>query len=264
MIKASKGYTIVEVLLVLAISTTLLFAAITVFKGQQSETQFTQAVQDLNSKIINITDQVAAGTFPDSEQYSCTPGAGGPPSLSAAASGGAGTRESCLFLGRAIQVGISDHSILNIYTIVGNRNNISGQTATSINDAIPTAASITSGGSEQFVMNDTYTLGGGAKVSAVTKNGLGTPLIMAGFYTSLNGTTASSSGSLQLDLIGYPLANENTLPVKACIKGPPACAPQALKKWDLCVQNAAGDHTTLISVISNASGVTTQQTDNGC
>ena len=272
MSKALKGYTIIEVLIVLAISTSLLFAAIAIFKGQQSETEFSQAVQDLNSKIVNYADQITAGTFPDSQSYNCSAGGSplaptNPPTLSAG-SNGVGSRQDCVFLGRAIQVDTIGRGNINVYTIVGNRNASSGETAASVKDTNPTAATITVAGNPQFVMNETYTLGGGAVISSVkakTTSGItNNNWAMTGIYTDLNGSVSSATGSLQLQMIGYPLPSGGTSSVKSCIQGGSGCvSADTLSEWDLCVQNSDASHAMLLAVTSNSSGISTKLTDEG-
>jgi prepilin-type N-terminal cleavage/methylation domain-containing protein len=221
MMKASKGYTIIEVLMVLAVSSTLLFAAIAVFKGQQDETEFSQAVQDLNSKLINYSGQISSGAAPDSGDYQCVSGGNKPPSFTVGP-GQIGGRSGCIFLGRAVQVVSIGGNKLNIYTVIGNQYDPSGATVTNITNANPTVVTISTGGvNSQLlnVLNDTYTLGGGATIKNVslTPGGPSSAVTMAGIYTDLNGSVTSSVGNLQLDLIGYNLGSSSS--VKTCVEG---------------------------------------------
>jgi prepilin-type N-terminal cleavage/methylation domain-containing protein len=266
MMKASKGYTIIEVLLVLAISSTLLFAAIIVFRGQQQETEFTQAVADLNSKIVNYSNQTGSGTFPDSGDFTCAAGvAGSPPSL-ASGPGRSGGRSGCIFLGRAFQVDSLGGSDLNIYTVVGDQT-INGVTATSISTTNPTIATVPNGGAQAFVLNDTYTLAAGANFKSVTgqaaSGGPNSSMTMAGIYTDLNGTAASAVGNLQLDMIGYNLGNNGTAQAKTCVEGS-TCTPQPISQWVLCIENSSASRTMQLVVNSNSTGLTTRLIDGGC
>src|SRR5438309_338070 len=122
--RTSNGYTIVEVMIVLAVSTLLLFAAIRVFSGSQGETQFSQAMQDINSKIQNYINQIKAGNYQGSEGFKCdvqVEPSGVRPYLTPSGTDTVGTNEKCVFLGRAIQV-IENGGTMYVYTVIGTRN----------------------------------------------------------------------------------------------------------------------------------------------
>ena len=276
---AKGGYTIVEVLIVLAISTSLLFSAIIVFRGQQDATVYTQTVQDLNSKIINYADQVAAGTFPDSQQYTCD-GTKPHPVLSQA-SGNLGGRQGCIFLGRAIQAA-SNGSGINIYTILGKQTQSSGDPASSISQASPEPAVLGApcGGAgipACWVLSDTYNLAAGAKITkatAVHPSGATYNDWMAGMYISLD-QNGDSSGGLQQALWGYnlsgtpPASNFASSNVLDCIEhtGAPGygpCINDQIGSWNLCIQNVNNKHSFLMAIKSSQAGIATSLTDNGC
>jgi len=275
MIKTAKsGYTIVEVLIVLAISTSLLFAAIAVFKGQQGETQFTQAVQDFNSKIINYANQVSAGTFPDSGNYSCTPhdSTSNPPTFDTTG-GGLGGRQGCIFLGRAMQA-VQGSSNINIYTVVGNQLDNNGNSANSITDSQPTAATISSP-SFQFILADTYSIPYNAAVQSVKAYNAGGTLLagdwyMSGFYTSLDASADNVSGGTQMNLYGYSLphnAAPQSLTVKNCIETASPCSAggfQPISRWLVCVQNADNTKKFGLSISGTTQGIITQIQDGTC
>jgi len=274
---ANRGYTIVEVLIVLAISTSLLFSAIIVFRGQQDATVYTQTVQDLNSKIINYADQVAAGTFPDSQQYICD-GTKPRPILSQA-SGNLGGRQGCIFLGRAIKVA-SNSSTITVYTVLGKQTQSSGEPAASISQASPEPAVLggACGGAGTpacWVMSDTFNLAAGAKIKkadAKHSNGLIYNDWIGGIYISLdqNGDTA---GGLQQSLWGYSPSSPNPNFASGsdldCIENTgvnphASCTNDQIGSWNLCIQNANNSHSFLLIIKSSQAGITTALTDNGC
>jgi prepilin-type N-terminal cleavage/methylation domain-containing protein len=279
---ASRGYTIVEVLIVLAISTSLLFAAIALFRGQQNETAFTQTVQDLNSKLISYANQVTAGTYPDSQNYNCSTAPGRPVLVSGA--GNLGGRQGCIFLGRAIQAQQGSSNIY-VYTVLGLQQQPSGGDPVSdITQAFPEPAINTSGvgcggpnpAANCWVMTDVYTLNGGAMVKSVTAidaNGATVPgdTYMAALYTDLG--RSSSSGSLQLRLRGYGLAHDAAAystsdpGIKTCIEeesSPGLCSHTDLRQWRLCVSDSENNRSFQINMSVTPTGVTTQLLDNLC
>lgn len=110
-----SGYTIVEVMLFLAISTGLFVMMSALISGQQSRAQFTASVREVESTVQSIINDVDTGYFP---------GAGGRinecPSSSAANL--QGTNDRCIFAGKAVQFGVSGNpGQYNVYTLVGRR-----------------------------------------------------------------------------------------------------------------------------------------------
>jgi len=274
---AKSGYTIIEVLIVLAISTSLLFAAIAIFKGQQDETEFTQVVQDLNSKVINYANQVSAGTFPESEEYTCNGGT--PRPTLALASGKLGGRQGCIFLGRAIQFSV-DSGNVNVYTILGKQTDASGDPVTDIADASaePSIRTDTCNASisDCWVLTDSFDLASSVRIkSAVLTDTLGnTPAgWMAGIYTALDQNSGPTTGILQQMLWGYQMAgNAGAFStggngVKGCIENTGqagGCTNMQIAKWGVCIQNPNGNHTFLMTIQGSTTGVSTSLTDNGC
>lgn len=272
---AKGGYTIIEVMIVLAISTSLLFSALLVFRGQQDRTVYTQAIQDLNSKIINYANQVGAGTFPDSEQYDCD-SSGVRPTLKQAA-GSLGSRQGCIFLGRAIQTNQNSGNI-EIYTVLGKQTQSDGDPVTNISQASPEPAIRTDGPCSGnpiptcWVMTDNYQLAGGAKIVGATDDN-SNDTYMAGIYTSLDQIDGESSGALQQTLWGYQISNPTFFGTggsgtKDCIESsggaPGSCVNGQISQWKLCIQNADNNHSFLLTVKSGPTGVTTNLTDFGC
>lgn len=143
------GFTIVELMIFLAITGALLVSALMLFNGRIARTQFTQAVQELDNKIKGTINEVSAGTYPGATPFDCS-AAGSAISVSAVGSSGQGTRTDCVFLGKVMQFGVSGDTgcsgsslkscrQLNIYTAVGRRavNGQEVQSLTGTNGAIP-------------------------------------------------------------------------------------------------------------------------------
>ena len=116
------GFTIVETMIVLAI-TGLLFVIIAASLGsRQNAAQFTRAIQSVQSQLQQTIDQVSAGFYPNQSNFSCSAGAGSV--QFAAAASGQGTNMDCVFLGKVIQFQVagSDPEQYQIYSIAGLRN----------------------------------------------------------------------------------------------------------------------------------------------
>lgn len=123
----NRGYTILEVLIFLAISGFILVSALVVVNGRQEQVQYQQAVREIDSSIRAAVSDVSNGFFPRTD-FSCSNDAG---SLVIASNGSAqGSRQDCVFAGKAIVPGENQ---ITYTTIAGLRPSL-GQ-ASNINDA---------------------------------------------------------------------------------------------------------------------------------
>jgi type II secretory pathway pseudopilin PulG len=257
--RAALGYTVVEVMIVLAISVVLFFSAITVFYSQRTSTNFSQAMQDVNSSIQHYANQVVTSSYPGSENYSCKV-SGGRATLVSPATGAGST---CLFLGLAI-LALPGQTTLQIYTVLGNKDLYAngpcggiGGTALTITCAQPEVAML--GGTPK--LNGTYTLSGGATVvySHVVVSGATTPNYdLVGFYNGLQSdTAAASSGTGALVLRGYNLQNASQL--NNCIEENGVCGNKTvLNQWLLCFQDGGSSNKELLTINSAPGGISTK------
>jgi type II secretory pathway pseudopilin PulG len=262
--RAVSGYTIVEILIVLAISTLLLVSATTLLSGQQGETEFNQTMQDLSSKIQSYIDQVSTGAFPDTTGYNCN--ISGSRALLSAGGGAQSTNQACLFLGRAIEVvTVGDgKDKIYIYTMLGNRNYWAsgadtGQPSVTYEQTNPEPALISTGpGPKTFVLVDDYALGGGAQVvSSRISTSLPSEYDVVGIYTDLSGERPTGSqGATSLVAKAYPISVSSSEvksdSLRQCLEGTSSCVGGAItntSEWDLCIQNA--DNTRRAKLITN-------------
>ncbi len=140
------GFTIIESMIVLAVTGAMFVIAVTAFYGQQERTRFTQGTRDADSRITDVANDVTSGFFPETTAWRCSAVANQPPEIRAAgAAQEQGTNEDCIFLGKAIQFGPSEAGCSNnctgarTVTIAGNRT-AGGADVDSLDDAKPVAA----------------------------------------------------------------------------------------------------------------------------
>jgi type II secretory pathway pseudopilin PulG len=105
---ALAGYTIIEVLIFLAVSGGLLVSVMTLVSGQQQKTQFTTGVRDFESKMQDLINDVETGFFPSSSDLGCSvtgmeTNSAARPQVVDSSSREQGTNQDCVFLGKAIQ-----------------------------------------------------------------------------------------------------------------------------------------------------------------
>lgn len=126
--KALAGYTLVEVMIFLAVSGGLLASIMTMISGQQQKTQFTTGVNEFESKIQDLISDVETGYFPNNGNTICqVPGMTSNPSAFPVIRPGTaeqGSNQDCVFLGKAIQFYKDSSGLVNQYralTIAGKR-----------------------------------------------------------------------------------------------------------------------------------------------
>src|ERR1700733_12358913 len=129
--RTPRGFTIVEVLIVLAITGALFIAAAIMISGQQDRAGFNQGIQQLQSQIQQVMNDVSTGYFPGNANFSCSAGSGGPVTLTAGASG-QGANAGCIFAGKVLQfnVGNADPQNYGIFTIAAAQKDSTGQEVT--------------------------------------------------------------------------------------------------------------------------------------
>jgi prepilin-type N-terminal cleavage/methylation domain-containing protein len=122
--KAADGFTIVEVMIVLAVSGLLLASAALLIDGRQARTEFTTAINYEQQRIQQIINETASGYYPNGNDFTCNANPAGAVLFSKVASA-QGTNGGCIFLGKAVQFGINTISpgsgTLGVIPIVGNQ-----------------------------------------------------------------------------------------------------------------------------------------------
>jgi type II secretory pathway pseudopilin PulG len=235
------GFTIVEVLIVTAISTFLFVSAIIVFSGKRQATEFSQAMQDLSSTIQNYANEVTTGTFPESSDLMCQVDTDGYAYFTAP---DGSASHNCAFAGRAIAVRSSEPDKLSIYTIVADRS------GSDFKDAQPVPARNEDADPPEDVFLDIYTLQSGTAVKSSTVDGGSYDLI--GLFTNFNSTTPSTNDS-HTSLVGkaYQLGD-----VRECISKNTCGVLDNFKKWTLCVTD--GNRTAKLVLDTAPTGLTSQ------
>jgi len=203
-----RGYTIVEVMIFLAISSLMFIVAAAAISGKQAIVEFKQGMSDINTQIRTVVNEVANGQFPSSANFKCSVSGGSPPvlvagSTSQGTNGGTttGGTSGCVFLGKIMQFGTSGPTAYDTYTVVGRQiDNATGNAVTAFAQAQPIVA-------QTAAVNLTTpgTLHNGlALKSALECNidaaGLSTgcaPIGALGFFGSFGSPNATVPGDLQ-------------------------------------------------------------------
>ncbi len=198
------GFTIFETMIVLAV-TAALFAVIAVtLGGRQNDAEFTHAIQDVQSQIQQVINQVSAGFYPNTQDFQCA--SNGNSIIISNGSNQQGTNQGCVFLGKVIQFDVNntDPEEYMVYTIAA------CNPSPLVGCATPPVPSDFTAVDPQIV-NFQYTSTTGMLEYGLTTyplsavNSIGTSLGAVGFLMELGNLNSASgnynSGTQQVDLV---------------------------------------------------------------
>lgn len=213
--KNGGGFTILETMIVMTVSATMLASAIILFSGQQRKTQFSQSLRDAESKIQDVLNDVATGYFPNAGDVSCSASSSNEPSINTLGSTEQGSNFECVFMGKSLWIRPDGFSV---YPIVGNRSLASSATPSSTLANVRPVLATSLNESRSFLWDsrvyavywndDTSRLTSGAMIAiASTANGTGTASSGAGFNSGIQRLNMYSSG---VGIVAPVSANEAT------------------------------------------------------
>lgn len=148
---SSSGYTIIETMVVLAVTAVMFSMAVVLVQGQQAKTEFSQAIRDFDSQLRAAIADTATGFFPGNANFSCDINAGAPLDSAVQISNTPrpqGTNGDCIFLGKVVQFGVNKADCtgpadfhgcndFNVYTLAG-RARVDKAVSTNLQQADPT------------------------------------------------------------------------------------------------------------------------------
>ncbi|HEX5743863.1 MAG TPA: prepilin-type N-terminal cleavage/methylation domain-containing protein [Candidatus Saccharimonadales bacterium] len=121
--KSPLGYTIVEVMIVLAVSGLMFLIAANFINGKQQKTTFTSGVNETASRIQDVIEQVTDGEYSD-VPFSCSAGGGAALSISVSSDPGKiqGTNPDCVFIGKLLHFSVGgDASAYEVFSLAAAR-----------------------------------------------------------------------------------------------------------------------------------------------
>ncbi len=118
----ATGYTILEVLIFLAVSTFLMVSAIAAMSGSRRNTEFAQSLRDFESRISDVINDVPTGYYPANSTIGCQISAINGTEIVNTTAQNLGGNDDCLYVGKAIQfVPDGDDTKVLVYNIAGRR-----------------------------------------------------------------------------------------------------------------------------------------------
>lgn len=210
-----RGYTIVEVLIFMAVSGVMFVMAIIFVSGKQSAVEFRQGLYDTNSEIQTAINDVANGRV-DSLTFGSTtkceaPATGGPPVISntiisSNKQGANGGKLGCVFLGKVLQFKVSEFGSESAFyfanfSLAGRQVNSAGSAVTSFSEANPTVIFPIAGRSNKDLTVTKRFQSSLESTAAYLCSGTGcvtrTSIGAVGFFGSFNPALGSATGAAQ-------------------------------------------------------------------
>jgi type II secretory pathway pseudopilin PulG len=116
-----QGYTIVEVMIFLAISSLMFIMAAGFISGRQARSEFRQGMNDINSQVQQTINDVSNGFYPSNGDFACSADNSGSTPTFPNGANVTGTNKGCTFIGKVMQFGVGspDSTTYNVYSIVG-------------------------------------------------------------------------------------------------------------------------------------------------
>src|SRR5665213_1688547 len=121
--KQPLGYTIVEVLIVLAVSGVMFILAANFISQREAKTAFSQGSDELTGTVQTTISQVTSGQYSD-VNFTCTTigsGATATISITSGGTGQNGKNPSCVFIGKIIVLPDVDNTHYAIYSLAAGR-----------------------------------------------------------------------------------------------------------------------------------------------
>lgn len=137
---APLGYTIVEVMVFLAVTSALFVMVAVTFQGRQARTEFFAATRDMETAIADVINDITSGYYGSPGSFTCELNPAGDELQITGNPSEQGTNSDCIFIGKAIHFGVSEPNgseRYNIMTIAGRR--ISGDLPNSIPKVVSSA-----------------------------------------------------------------------------------------------------------------------------
>lgn len=133
--QSTQGFTIVETMIVLAVTGAMFVVAALAISGRQNRTDFQIGSRNLQIAIQGVINETSSGYYPNNGDFTCSAGSGHNVKITNSGSGAAqGQSTNCVFGGKVLAFArnTADYST---YSLAGRRVSTTGQEVTSASDA---------------------------------------------------------------------------------------------------------------------------------
>ena len=253
----AKGFTIIEVMIVLASSGTLLLVALLMIGGQVNKANFLQGQRSIQLDFQNLINQVTSGSFIFPGDISCSANASTGAITVSSSSSTQGHNVGCILIGKAIYVtATSSPKNYSIYNVVGQQCTGSSDPC----DGTTNLSSIKPVLITQPKDVSTQTLEGGMTIKSIKSPSLNTSSCGLGVLA----TTSSGSVQYNLYVAGSMNLAASDLP-SVCGSNPPATTTTVSESShnltdthltnliNICLQSGSSTRNLVLTTGSSAS-----------
>lgn len=119
----NRGFTVLEVLIFIAVSALIFVTAMAAISGRQNQVQYSQGTRDLETKIRDVINDVTSGYFPTNDTVGCVIGVDDAVQIvSSFDDTQLGTNDDCIYIGKVIQfVPDGQREKIRVYVMAGRR-----------------------------------------------------------------------------------------------------------------------------------------------
>ena len=193
----NAGFTIVEIMIFLAISGIMLVSALLLVNGQQNRTEFSTSVRDIESQLRDVINDVSTGVYNYNGNFQCQVIGPGTAPVITSGSAEQGSNLGCTFVGRVFQFSpLNDPTSFYTYSVVGRQFPGSGPSSgdiTNLSDAKPVPISPRTSDVSVPDATEKAGLNNGLRVEKMTYND-GTGDINIGSFGIFSNFTRAASG----------------------------------------------------------------------
>lgn len=198
--KNSRGYTILEVLIVLAVTGLLFVSAALMISGKQNRTNFQVGSHAIAQQIQQIVNETQSGYYPHNSNFKCTATTDTNVTITDAGGSDQGSNNECIFVGKTLVFDPNSPESYGIYSLAGRRE-YNGADVTNAKDAaiavIPSAKATQSTPNNLQYYGAKWQDGGGAWATGLF------PVAFLSSLASLSGGSNGENGSQNIGLRGY-------------------------------------------------------------
>lgn len=245
---SGAGFTVVEVMIVLAVTGMLFLSAALLVGGRQNREEFNIGIQQIQSQVQAVINEVSSGYYPSSGDFTCER-SGSSISFSSG-SNEQGTNSDCIFLGKVIEfgsgvAGAGNAEKMAIHALAGLRTDSSGDEILDFQSTSPTV--IPNSSTDQ-------PLGSGLTTYSMTYNSGARPIAAVAIVSTLGQVTSTGTlaGSQHLNIIpidGTALTDDQSVVI--------ATINSFLKTGTLSTNPTGGVQVCFVSGGTNQSGLMT-------
>lgn len=199
-----RGFTIVEIMIVIAVSGFLFAAAVLALNGREVNTNFSVAANSLQSELQKIVNYPKEGYYPYNSNSTCSVSGTSISFSKSTISSSQGTNQDCIYLGEIIDFNTANQ-LFSVYEIVGN--NCIGPIPT-----FPCQTQVTSyaSASSLSTTDQSLTINYSNELNLQTSGSI-LPIAI----TNNSSTSSSGSQGVQLDKINTPVNTKQPLSAAA-------------------------------------------------